>query len=80
MAIKNVLVVDDSPTEVHLLREMLTKNGFAVSVANSGEEAITRAAARLYLSEYIEIFYNRARHQSALGHHTPLEYRQRIAS
>jgi twitching motility two-component system response regulator PilH len=45
MAIKNVLVVDDSPTEVHLLREMLSKNGFTVSVANSGEEAITRAAA-----------------------------------
>jgi twitching motility two-component system response regulator PilH len=45
MAIKNVMVVDDSPTEVHLLREMLTKNGFSVSVASSGEEAITRAAA-----------------------------------
>jgi twitching motility two-component system response regulator PilH len=45
MAIKNVLVVDDSPTEVHILREMLTKNGFTVSVASSGEEAITRAAA-----------------------------------
>ncbi|HWR88188.1 MAG TPA: response regulator [Acidiferrobacterales bacterium] len=42
---KNVMVVDDSPTEVHLLREMLTKNGFTVSVASSGEEAITRAAA-----------------------------------
>ena len=45
MAIKNVMVVDDSPTEVHLLREMLTKNGFTVSVASSGEEAITRAAS-----------------------------------
>ncbi len=45
MAIKNVLVVDDSPTEVHLLREMLTKNGFTVSVASSGEDAIARAAA-----------------------------------
>jgi twitching motility two-component system response regulator PilH len=43
MAIKNVLVVDDSPTEIHLLREMLTKNGFTVSVANTGEEAVTRA-------------------------------------
>jgi len=43
MAIKNVLVVDDSPTEIHLLREMLTKNGFMVSVANTGEEAVTRA-------------------------------------
>jgi len=45
MAIKNVMVVDDSPTEVHLLREMLSKNGFTVSVVSSGEEAITRAAA-----------------------------------
>jgi twitching motility two-component system response regulator PilH len=45
MAIKNVMVVDDSPTEVHLLREMLSKNGFTVSVVSGGEEAITRAAA-----------------------------------
>jgi len=47
MAIKNVMVVDDSPTEQHLLREMLTKNGFNVSVVNSGEEAITRSKAEL---------------------------------
>ena len=45
MAIKNVMVVDDSPTEVHLLREMLAKNGFSVSVVNSGEEAIVRSKA-----------------------------------
>jgi twitching motility two-component system response regulator PilH len=42
MAIKNILVVDDSPTELHLLREMLAKNGFAVVTANSGEEAIEK--------------------------------------
>ena len=40
----------------------------------------TRAAARLYLFEYIEIFYNRQRHQTALGHLTPLEHRERFAS
>jgi len=40
----------------------------------------TRAAGRLYLFEYIEVFYNRQRHQTALGHLTPLEYRQRFAS
>ncbi len=40
MAIKNVLIVDDSPTELHLLREMLTKSGFSVSTVSSGEEAI----------------------------------------
>jgi twitching motility two-component system response regulator PilH len=43
MAIKNVLLVDDSPTEVHVLREMLTRNGFTVTVVNSGEEAIVKA-------------------------------------
>jgi twitching motility two-component system response regulator PilH len=37
------MVVDDSPTEVHVLREMLAKNGFAVSVVTSGEEAVVRA-------------------------------------
>ena len=42
MAIKNTLVVDDSPTELHLLREMLAKNGFTVATANSGEEAIEK--------------------------------------
>lgn len=40
MAIKNVLIVDDSPTELHVLREMLTKSGFSVSTVSSGEEAI----------------------------------------
>ena len=35
-----VLVVDDSPTEVHVFRTALEKNGFAVEVATSGEEGI----------------------------------------
>jgi twitching motility two-component system response regulator PilH len=43
MAIKNVLVVDDSATDTHLLSEMLKKNGYTVLTAVSGEEAITRA-------------------------------------
>jgi len=43
MAIKNVLVVDDSPTDSHLLTEMLKKNGFTVTTASSGEEGITKA-------------------------------------
>ena len=34
----------------------------------------TRAAARLYLFEYIEVFYNRQRHQTVLDHRTPLEH------
>jgi transposase InsO family protein len=34
----------------------------------------TRAAAKLYLFEFIEVFYNRQRHQAALGHRTPAEF------
>ena len=43
MAIKNVMVVDDSPTEIHLLSEMLKKNGFNVTTASNGEEAIAKS-------------------------------------
>lgn len=43
MAIKNVLVVDDSATDMHLLSEMLKKNGYTVSTANSGEDGIEKA-------------------------------------
>jgi hypothetical protein len=30
--------------------------------------------AKFFLFEHIEIFYNRQRHQTALGHMTPVEY------
>ncbi len=43
MAIKNVLVVDDSPTDSHLLSEILKKNGYTVATASSGEEGIAKA-------------------------------------
>ena len=43
MAIKNVLIVDDSATDSHLLGEILKKNGFSVITATSGEEGIVRA-------------------------------------
>jgi twitching motility two-component system response regulator PilH len=43
MAVKNVLVVDDSPTDVYLLRDILTRHGFTVSTAASGEEGIAKA-------------------------------------
>lgn len=39
----HILIVDDSPTEVHVLKTMLEKNGYEVSSAESGEEGITRA-------------------------------------
>lgn len=45
MDVKTVLVVDDSPTDLHLLSGMLTKNGYTVITAASGEEAIERAKA-----------------------------------
>jgi twitching motility two-component system response regulator PilH len=43
MDVKTVLVVDDSPTDLHLLSSMLTRNGYSVITATSGEEAIDRA-------------------------------------
>ena len=39
----NILIVDDSPTEVHVLSTMLEKNGFVVSSAASGEEGIQKS-------------------------------------
>jgi twitching motility two-component system response regulator PilH len=45
MPIKKVLVVDDSPTERYFLTELLTKNGFAVSTAESAEEAVLKLQA-----------------------------------
>ena len=39
----NILIVDDSPTEVHVFKTMLEKNGHTVSVAVTGEEGIELA-------------------------------------
>jgi twitching motility two-component system response regulator PilH len=35
-----VLIVDDSPTEIHVIKTMLEKNGFDISTAESGEAGI----------------------------------------
>ncbi|MCX7149782.1 MAG: response regulator [Rhodocyclales bacterium] len=40
---KTILVVDDSPTERHLLSQLLLSGGYEVSTAESGEEGIERA-------------------------------------
>ena len=40
-----ILVVDDSPTEVHVLKSMLEKSGYQVATALSGEEGIKAAQA-----------------------------------
>jgi len=38
-----VLIIDDSPTELHLFQNMLEKNGFETLVADSGEEGLKQA-------------------------------------
>ena len=35
-----ILIIDDSPTELHLFQNILEKNGFRTLVADSGEEGI----------------------------------------
>ena len=42
MPIKNVLIVDDSPTDRQYLSDILTKNGFKVSTADSAEDALVK--------------------------------------
>lgn len=42
MPIKNILVVDDSPTDRQYLSDLLTKSGFQVATADSAEEALRR--------------------------------------
>ena len=42
MPIKSILVVDDSPTDRQHLRDMLSKSGYKVSVAESAEEALAK--------------------------------------
>ena len=42
MAIKKILVVDDSKTELMYLTDLLVKNGFSVKTAENAEEAFRR--------------------------------------
>ncbi|RJX33747.1 MAG: response regulator [Oxalobacter sp.] len=42
MPIKKILVVDDSPTERYFMTDLLVKNGYSVSTAESGEEALDK--------------------------------------
>ena len=42
MPIRNILVVDDSKTELHHLSELLGKRGYAVRTAANGDEALRR--------------------------------------
>jgi twitching motility two-component system response regulator PilH len=45
MAIQKILVVDDSPTERYFLTDILIKNGFSVSTAENGVEALLKIKA-----------------------------------
>jgi twitching motility two-component system response regulator PilH len=44
MAIQNILVVDDSKTELFHLSDVLGKRGFRVRTAENGDEAMRRLA------------------------------------
>ncbi|VAW59101.1 twitching motility protein PilH [hydrothermal vent metagenome] len=39
----NILIIDDSPTEVHVFKTMLEKNGHTVHVSETGETGIEKA-------------------------------------
>jgi twitching motility two-component system response regulator PilH len=43
MAIRRILIVDDSPTERHVLNDLLTKSGYEVVASDNGEDAILKA-------------------------------------
>jgi twitching motility two-component system response regulator PilH len=45
MPIKNILVVDDSPTERFFTVDVLTKAGYLVATAENGEDGINQAKA-----------------------------------
>ena len=38
-----ILIIDDSPTELHLFQNMLERGGFNTLVADSGEEGLRQA-------------------------------------
>jgi twitching motility two-component system response regulator PilH len=42
MPIRNVLIVDDSPTDRQYLMDILSKSGYQVSAAQSAEEALDK--------------------------------------
>jgi twitching motility two-component system response regulator PilH len=40
MVMKQIMIVDDSPTDAHLLQKMLEKNGYQTLTAGNGNEGI----------------------------------------
>ena len=47
MPIKKIMVVDDSPTERFFLQELLSKKGYNIVTAESGEDAVAKAAKEM---------------------------------
>ena len=47
MAIKKILVVDDSPTERFAMTELLSKQGYQIVTAENGEQGVATAKAEL---------------------------------
>ena len=46
MPIKNILIVDDSATDRQFLSDLLAKNGFSVTTAQSADEALAKAKSQ----------------------------------
>ena len=44
-SIRKILIVDDSRTELYFLSDLLHKNGYIVSTAENGEQALAALAA-----------------------------------
>ncbi len=44
-SIRKILIVDDSRTELYFLSDLLNKNGYIVSTAENGEQALAALAA-----------------------------------
>jgi len=42
VAIKKILLVDDSKTELHFMSELLSKRGFSIRTAENGEDAMKK--------------------------------------
>lgn len=47
MSIKNILIVDDSPTERHILTQLLSGAGYEIATAENADEGIARARQML---------------------------------
>ena len=47
MAIKKILIVDDSPTERFAMTDLLSKQGYQIVTAENGEQGVATAKAEL---------------------------------